>query len=131
MFHQQGVFQMVSKNRSTTNRRSFRGAKAGRGACLKTICVPAALPVCLIGGNATGGGSSASGGSVGKGANGPQSGRPPGDASVFNPKILEFGLAHVGTQVGNGECWTLAAEALDYAGAKPPSGYVFGDQVPL
>jgi hypothetical protein len=43
--------------------------------------------------------------------------RPLGDA------VLEFALrAHkAGLQVGNGECWTLANDALASAGASPPS----------
>jgi len=52
-------------------------------------------------------------------------------SQTFNAKILEFALNHLGQQVGNGECWTLAAEALLYAGAKPADGYVFGAVIPL
>jgi hypothetical protein len=53
------------------------------------------------------------------------------DSLVFNAKILEFAVNHLGMQVGNGECWTLAEDALIYAGAKPAGGYVFGDKIPL
>jgi len=53
------------------------------------------------------------------------------DGLAFNARILEFAINHLGQQVGNGECWTLAAEALIYAGAKPADGYVFGDKIPL
>src|SRR5262249_5434679 len=42
-----------------------------------------------------------------------------------------FALNHLGQQVGNGECWTLAEDALLFAGAKPAVGYVFGDKIPL
>src|SRR5262249_18319229 len=45
--------------------------------------------------------------------------------------VLEFAVQNIGKQVGNGQCWTLGAEALAYAGAEPPHGYVFGDVVPL
>lgn len=44
-------------------------------------------------------------------------------------RILEFAQSRLGTQVGNGECWTLAAEALKAAGAEPPLQYVFGREV--
>ena len=42
----------------------------------------------------------------------------------------------IGKQVGNGECWTLAHDALDKAGAKRPgqdglSAYEFGKKVSL
>jgi hypothetical protein len=53
------------------------------------------------------------------------------DGLTFNAKILQFALNHLGQQVGNGQCWTLAADALIDAGAKPADGYVFGDQIPL
>jgi len=49
----------------------------------------------------------------------------------LNERILAFALSHLGEQVGNGECWTLAAEALKAAGAEPPRGYKFGDPVDL
>lgn len=49
----------------------------------------------------------------------------------INARILEFASSQLGRQVGNGECWTLAAEALKYAGARPPVVYDFGDDVPL
>jgi hypothetical protein len=61
-------------------------------------------------------------------------GQTTGDGQVspiYNAKILEFALNHLGQQVGNGECWTLAAEALTSAGAKPAEGYVFGAVIPL
>jgi hypothetical protein len=38
----------------------------------------------------------------------------------LNAKVLQFAEDHIGTQVGNGECWTLAAEALGHAGAQRP-----------
>jgi hypothetical protein len=50
---------------------------------------------------------------------------------TYNAKILEFAVNHLGMQVGNGECSTLAADALIYAGAKPADGYVFGAKIPM
>jgi|SRR6185369_12435649 len=38
----------------------------------------------------------------------------------LNRKVLKFAEDHLGKQVGNGECWTLAAEALAEAGAPRP-----------
>jgi myosin tail region-interacting protein MTI1 len=38
----------------------------------------------------------------------------------LNRKVLQFAEDHLGKQVGNGECWTLAAEALMYVGASRP-----------
>jgi hypothetical protein len=55
-----------------------------------------------------------------------------------NEKVLAFAKSQVGKQVGNGECWTLANEAVKAAGAKssfdfadaPNKGdYVWGDFV--
>lgn len=40
----------------------------------------------------------------------------------LNEKVLEFARSNVGQQVGNGECSTLAAEALSYAGARRRRG---------
>lgn len=53
------------------------------------------------------------------------------DVPKLNERILAFALSHLGEQVGNGECWTLAAEALKAAGAERPRGYKFGDPVDL
>jgi hypothetical protein len=58
-----------------------------------------------------------------------------------NEKVLKYAEAQLGKQVGNGECWTLADEALAAAEAKRPGRggygiYVFGrelkaDEAPL
>jgi hypothetical protein len=54
----------------------------------------------------------------------------PGDSDYqLNHRIMVFVSQRFGQQVGNGECWTLAAEALKAAGALPPKGYVFGRQL--
>ncbi|MBI5757294.1 MAG: CHAP domain-containing protein [Planctomycetales bacterium] len=47
----------------------------------------------------------------------------------LNRKVLEFATNHLGQQVGNGECWTLAAEALIYAKAQTARGYTFGREL--
>jgi hypothetical protein len=39
---------------------------------------------------------------------------------ALNAKVLRFAEARLGQQVGNGECWTLAREALVAAGARVP-----------
>ena len=38
--------------------------------------------------------------------------------ATVNQAVLKYAAAQVGKKVGNGECWTLAAEALKAAGAK-------------
>jgi hypothetical protein len=76
---------------------------------------------------ASGGTTAAGGQTTGTG----QAGGNGQDSLVFNAKILEFAVNHLGMQVGNGECWTLAEDALIYAGAKPAVGYVFGDKISL
>jgi hypothetical protein len=43
-----------------------------------------------------------------------------------NQRILDFAKKNAGQQVGNGECWTLANEALKAAGARHPSVMVWG-----
>ncbi|MBS0261648.1 MAG: hypothetical protein JSS02_06785 [Planctomycetes bacterium] len=70
---------------------------------------------------------------AGTGSGNPSSGSstPAASASDLNTKVLEFAKKNLGKQVGNGECWTLAAEALAYAGAQPPNGYRFGEVVSL
>ena len=41
------------------------------------------------------------------------------DGSV-GQRVVDFGTTHIGMKVGRGECWDLPAEALEFAGAKPP-----------
>lgn len=57
--------------------------------------------------------------------------RPRGDISDVNRAIVQFALDHLGEQVGNGECWTLAAQALKAAGAQPPQKFDFGEEIGL
>jgi hypothetical protein len=54
----------------------------------------------------------------------------------LNAEVLAFAEENAGKKVGNGECWTLADEALRAAGAKRPNTggfgvYVFGKEVAL
>jgi hypothetical protein len=52
---------------------------------------------------------------------------PPGPPLPFlNAGVLEFVRRNMGQEVGNGECWTLAARALKFAGAEPAQEYTFG-----
>lgn len=46
------------------------------------------------------------------------------DEPSINDKVLQYAKDHVGEKVGNGECTSLAVEALRFAGAKrfPPVG---------
>jgi len=53
----------------------------------------------------------------------------PKNVPALNQKVLQFSIDMLGQQVGNGECWTLGAEALRTAGAQPPNLYDFGDDV--
>jgi hypothetical protein len=45
---------------------------------------------------------------------------PPEDLPALNSKVLQFAKDHIGKQVGNGECWALAHDALEGAGARVP-----------
>lgn len=51
--------------------------------------------------------------------------------STLNQAIVRFAVSQLGKKVGNGECWTLAAEALEAAGAEPPKMYDFGEEIEL
>ncbi len=44
-------------------------------------------------------------------------------------RIVEFVREHMGERVGRGECWDLAAAALNAAGAKWDGDYGFGREV--
>eukprot|EP00051_Salpingoeca_urceolata_P030902 m.9872 g.9872 ORF g.9872 m.9872 type:complete len:391 (-) comp3620_c0_seq1:190-1362(-) len=48
---------------------------------------------------------------------------------TFGPLVIEFCKTHLGKQVGDGECWTLAALALKAAGARPPRCFNFGQTI--
>jgi hypothetical protein len=47
----------------------------------------------------------------------------------LNRGVLDFAQSKLGQQVGRGECWDLANEALIAAGAQPANGYTFGTVV--
>lgn len=49
----------------------------------------------------------------------------------YGPGIVAFCQAHVGEQVGNGECWTLAQQAFAAAGAQEPRGTNYGQEIDL
>ena len=45
---------------------------------------------------------------------------------AVNQRVVDFVMGQVGKKVGRGECWDLAAEALNSAGAKWDGLYAFG-----
>ena len=47
----------------------------------------------------------------------------------LNKRIIKFVDKNMGKQIGRGECWDLAAQALDYAGAKWDGSWQFGKVV--
>jgi len=47
----------------------------------------------------------------------------------FGPAIVAFCTQRIGTRVGNGECWTLADEAIKACGADPVLGLNFGQEI--
>ncbi len=47
----------------------------------------------------------------------------------LNAQVVNYAISCLGKQVGNGECWTLAAEALDAAGAMPAEEFSFGHEL--
>ena len=50
----------------------------------------------------------------------------PDSLPQLNRRVVDFVRAHLGEQVGRGECWDLAAQALNDAGAKWDGDYGFG-----
>ncbi len=48
---------------------------------------------------------------------------------ALNKCIVEFVKKNVGKKVGRGECWDLAAEALNSCGAKWDGSYNFGKEI--
>ena len=55
--------------------------------------------------------------------------------SSLGPRVVQFANGRMGSQVGNGECWTLVHDALAAVGAKRPGQelpvYEFGRRVSL
>ncbi|MBY0357856.1 MAG: hypothetical protein K2W82_07630 [Candidatus Obscuribacterales bacterium] len=54
---------------------------------------------------------------------------PKSNIPAANQGVLNFALANIGNEVGNGECWTLIAEALRVAGARAPHAFNFGEEL--
>jgi len=59
---------------------------------------------------------------------------PAKETPLLNQKVIEYVNTVIGQKVGRGECWDLAAAALDYAGAyldrsNQKSIYVFGEKL--
>lgn len=52
--------------------------------------------------------------------------QPSANLPELNRKVLAYATSRVGQRVGNGECWTLAAEACTDAGAHLTAVYCFG-----
>jgi hypothetical protein len=50
---------------------------------------------------------------------------------LLNRRVLQFALSQMGRKVGNGECWTLADQALRRSGARGANNFNFGRQIPL
>jgi signal peptidase I len=53
------------------------------------------------------------------------------DTSSVNRKIVSFCEKNVNKKVGNGECWDLAKESLNSAGAAWTPPYEFGKIIPV
>ncbi|MBX7205994.1 MAG: hypothetical protein K1X81_11275 [Bacteroidia bacterium] len=51
------------------------------------------------------------------------------DLPLLNKKVIVYVKSVTGKQVGHGECWDLAKEALNYAGAKWDGAYGFGKKL--
>jgi hypothetical protein len=51
------------------------------------------------------------------------------DLPAVNQRVVNYVNSQVGNKVGRGECWDLAAEALNTAGAKWDGAYGFGEVV--
>ena len=47
----------------------------------------------------------------------------------LNQKVLAFARQNLGKKVGNGECWTLAADAISAGGGQRPRDYVHGREL--
>jgi hypothetical protein len=48
---------------------------------------------------------------------------------LLNQQVLAFARQNLGRKVGNGECWTLAADAITAAGGERPRDYVHGREL--
>lgn len=101
-----------SDPRQNCPRRGQGGGEAGRGG---------------RGGN----GESGGGGGEGGGNNGQDEPAQPlrFDLPPLNERVLNFATNNIGNQIGRGECWDLADQALRQSGAEPARGYTFGDRI--
>lgn len=130
--------------RAAVNGRVMRGGRvvAGGGVAGSAGAAASAGGAAVAGGTArAGGGAGGGGGAVAGGGGGAEGGaggagdgdapKPPapGNPTGLNAAVLRFAQQNFGQQVGDGECWTLAARALVAAGARPAVGYVFGTSV--
>jgi hypothetical protein len=52
-----------------------------------------------------------------------------GEIPTLNVGVLKFIKSKINKKVGRGECWDLAAEALEYVDAKWDKEYIFGQEV--
>eukprot|EP00730_Choanoeca_flexa_P013190 TRINITY_DN5048_c0_g1_i2.p1 TRINITY_DN5048_c0_g1~~TRINITY_DN5048_c0_g1_i2.p1 ORF type:complete len:395 (+),score=34.85 TRINITY_DN5048_c0_g1_i2:66-1250(+) len=50
-------------------------------------------------------------------------------ADIYGPGMVAFCKARIGQRVGNGECWTLARDAVDSVGAREVLGRNYGQMV--
>jgi len=55
--------------------------------------------------------------------------QPCSDVPSLNQRILDYVNRHMGRKVGRGECWDLAADALNTYGARWDGRYGFGREV--
>jgi hypothetical protein len=56
---------------------------------------------------------------------------PLASVPLLNRRVLQYSLSQMGRKVGNGECWTLAAQALRQSGARGANNFNFGQEIPL
>lgn len=111
---------------------AMTGGGSGGGQCQKGMKSGGGNTAVAVA--SAGGGSSSSSSDSSTTTTSDSSGGSSVDTSTIPPlnaRILAFAQASSGKQVGNGECWTLGAEALAVAGAKPPEVYDFGDEISL
>ena len=47
----------------------------------------------------------------------------------LNVRVVNFAVQNLGQKIGNGECWTLAQQALIKSGGQRPRGFVFGREL--
>jgi hypothetical protein len=56
---------------------------------------------------------------------------PLASVPLLNRRVLQYSLSQMGRKVGNGECWTLAAQALRQSGARGANNFNFGREIAL